>query len=206
MATGYQNYTANIRGVVPTIMHNGRTANPLDSMAKLMKTVTGKRVKTDNDYALLSKMEWFAGLYLDKNVKTSLENSEFKIEGNATILYPSTAIEGMMLSAARKQRLGQLVQTGLICDEVFPLKFDGDEMSLAELWESGDFADFRKVKVQKNSVRRCRPIFREWELKISLNYLPDVINQSQVEDILDVAGRLIGLSDYRPRYGRFEVL
>ena len=206
MTKGYENYTATIAGIVPTIMHNGRTSNPLDPMAKYLKSITGKRSKTDGDYALLAKMEWFSGLYLDAAVDTSLAGGVFTISGDAKPRYPAENIEAMILAAAKKQRLGQLVQTGVLCDEVFPLQFKGDKLSVSELWESGEFTDSRKVKIQKNSVIRCRPIFRDWSLKISLNYLPDIINEAQVQDILVIAGRLIGLSDYRPKYGRFEVL
>jgi hypothetical protein len=205
MALGYATHTAKIRGVVPTIMHNGRTSNPLDPMAKMMKGITKKRNKTDDDFAVLAKMEWYAGLYLESLANVHFVNGAFTILETSKPTYPAENIEAMLLSAAKKLRLGQLIQTGVICDEVFPLEFEG-YTTLENMWNSGNFADSRKVKIQKNSVIRCRPIFREWELKVSINYLPDIIDEQQVADILVLAGRLVGLSDYRPKYGRFTVL
>lgn len=208
MSMLYKNFTATIQGIVPTIMHNGRTANPLDIMTRTMKPLTSKRIKTDSEYELLYKMKWFAGLYTNTDdVSANLDKGNFIISGGqGSIHYPAQNIEGMMISAARKFKLGQLVQTGVICDEVFPLDFPDANKPLAYLWDSGKYVDYRKVRVGQASVIASRPIFHDWKLTVSLNYLPDIINESQVKDILITAGRLIGLSDFRPKYGRFEVL
>ena len=38
-----------IQGTVPTLMHNGRLADPLDEKSILLKEITGKRKKTEAD-------------------------------------------------------------------------------------------------------------------------------------------------------------
>jgi hypothetical protein len=53
---------------------------------------------------------------------------------------------------------------------------------------------------------RCRPIFPEWELKFTLHYLDKVINKKEIEQALEQAGLLIGLSDWRRRFGLFNVV
>ena len=58
----------NLRGISPIIMHCGQTADPLNQFSKAMKKLSAKRNKTDDDLAILSGIEWWAGLYLDRPV------------------------------------------------------------------------------------------------------------------------------------------
>jgi hypothetical protein len=46
-----------LRGASPMLLHNGRTANPLDKFARQLKAVSKKRNKTDADYEEMAKIE-----------------------------------------------------------------------------------------------------------------------------------------------------
>jgi hypothetical protein len=52
---------------------------------------------------------------------------------------------------------------------------------------------------------RYRPIFRNWSLSATVMVNEDVVNLNEVKKALVDAGALIGLGDYRPRFGRFNV-
>ena len=41
------------------------------------------------------------------------------------------------------------------------------------------------------------------ELQVAVN--PDVLNISEAKKAIEDAGKLIGVCEYRPRFGRFEV-
>ena len=58
---------------------------------------------------------------------------------------------------------------------------------------------------QRSTVMRTRPIFREWELEFTVHFMPDIVDEHSLDEAVEIAGKLIGLSDYRPKYGRFEV-
>jgi hypothetical protein len=49
-------------------------------------------------------------------------------------------------------------------------------------------------------------MFRQWELDFTVHYLPDILNDAQVREAMVTAGRIIGLGDYRPKFGRFDVV
>ena len=68
------------------------------------------------------------------------------------------------------------------------------------------FVDMRSVVIQQKRTMRCRPIFHEWEVKFTAMHDPDVINREDVIGFAGTAGRMIGLSTFRPRYGRFVVV
>jgi len=70
------------------------------------------------------------------------------------------------------------------------------------------YEDRRRVVVQRNGVNRTRPAMKAgWraEFKLMVN-LPEYIPTHDLHDVLSAAGRLIGVGDFRPTYGRFVVV
>lgn len=68
-----------------------------------------------------------------------------------------------------------------------------------------DYEDRRRVVIQRNSINRTRPALKkEWscEFLIQIN-LPEYISFIDLNDVIVSAGKLIGIGDFRPTYGRF---
>lgn len=73
--------------------------------------------------------------------------------------------------------------------------------------ESWDEIDARPVVIQRARVMGWRPRFNEWELSFKILILDDEnIPVSTLKEILDRAGQRKGVGDYRPRFGRFQVI
>ena len=70
-----------------------------------------------------------------------------------------------------------------------------------------DYEDRRRVMIQRNGVTRVRPAMKSgWSVEIQLLVnLPEYIPPDALQDVLVNAGRLIGLADFRPTYGRFAI-
>jgi hypothetical protein len=89
--------------------------------------------------------------------------------------------------------------------------FKAGVVSITELADLGvpeaDYIDRRRVLIQRNAITRERPALREgWEATIELMVLlPEYIDRTLLLDVLTAAGRLIGVGDFRPTYGRFAV-
>jgi hypothetical protein len=77
-----------------------------------------------------------------------------------------------------------------------------------ELPKTWDFEHRCRVQVQRNGITRCRPAFREgWKAEIPLMVsLPEYIAPRDLNEVIASAGRLIGVGDYRPTYGRFNIV
>lgn len=70
-----------------------------------------------------------------------------------------------------------------------------------------DFEDRRRVVVQRSGITRTRPALKMgWkaEFEIMVN-LPEYINPRDLNEVIQNAGRLLGLGDFRPTFGRFQV-
>lgn len=70
-----------------------------------------------------------------------------------------------------------------------------------------DFLDQRRVMVQRNGITRVRPaMLAGWRAQFDLICLsPDYIKPNMLLDCLVDAGRLVGIGDFRPTYGRFNI-
>ncbi len=74
----------------------------------------------------------------------------------------------------------------------------------ADRW---DYEDTRRVVIQRNGVSRTRPAMKagwEAEFRLLVN-LPEYVDPATLNEVVQTAGRLIGVGDYRPTYGRFNV-
>lgn len=85
-------------------------------------------------------------------------------------------------------------------------------VSLTELASVGikqpDYMDKRRVVIQRNAVTRTRPALKEgWKAKFVLMVnLPEYVGHQKLNYLLQQAGRIIGLADFRPSFGRFSVI
>lgn len=134
----------------------------------------------------------------------NVESYVYRNEDNEICL-PGEYLRGAIIGAAKfrqdprspRKSAMDLVKAGVI--SLTPLASLG-----ATAW---DYEDHRRVVVQRNAVTRVRPAMRAgWKAEIQLMInLPEYIDQPFLLEVLSMAGRLIGVGDFRPTYGRFDV-
>jgi hypothetical protein len=180
-----------IKGIVPLILHNGQTADPLNTFAKQLKEVSGKRKKTEEDYAEMSRIEWHAGLYV---------NAEEKI------ILPSVCIEASIYDGAKKSKLGKAFKSAVFVYDDAILDIGRKYKKASDLWAEDQYRDVRGVRISQSRVMRTRPIFDQWACDFVVHYDNEQVNLSDVQRAINDAGIKSGVGDFRPRYGRFEVV
>lgn len=200
----YKQLDATLKGVAPLLMHSGNLANPLHPLSRALKSVTGKRGKSEDDHGLLGKIEWLGSLYASEAFEVELAGNDVKVTGGGVPVLPGGNVESALIDAAKTRKQGPAAKAGLIVDGHFPLKFKGPK-TIAGLLEDPNFVDVRRVRVGTASVMRTRPIFHDWSVDIRIHYLPSMLDRDQVLELLQIAGQVRGLCDYRPRHGRFIV-
>jgi len=74
--------------------------------------------------------------------------------------------------------------------------------------DTWDYLDQRRVTVQRNGVTRVRPAFlKGWRATFELQViLAEYITREVLGLAVQNAGRLVGIADNRPTYGRFQVV
>lgn len=182
------NFRITLTGTAPLLMHNSQLADPLNPIVKEKKKVSSKRTKTDDDHAEMARLEYLGSLYLIPEVGPYL---------------PGQNIERALLDAARISKQGKKIERGIfIQTDENPLSYKGPRAA-ADLWADENFRLMASVKQQTSRIMRCRPMFREWACAAEGILDPSVIDIADLETIATTAGQMIGIGDWRPRYGRF---
>lgn len=70
-----------------------------------------------------------------------------------------------------------------------------------------DYEDRRRVVIQRAGITRTRPAMKVgWKVDVGLMVqLPQYITTALVHEVLSNAGKVIGVGDFRPTYGRFQI-
>lgn len=181
-----------LTGTHALLMHDcSKLANPRNEITKAIKEITKKgKKKTDDDHQEISRLEFLGGLYHDEQIGPYI---------------PGQNIEACLREAAAITRQKKDVLRAITVAEFkCPLIYPGPR-GASELWEDSNFVDFRCIGIQKQSkVFRTRPIFRQWAVEATICYMGDIVDIDSLKNIMTRAGELVGLGDYRPRFGKFE--
>lgn len=75
----------------------------------------------------------------------------------------------------------------------------------AKAW---DYEDKRRVCIQRNAITRTRPAMKAgWTATIQLQVnLPEYVSPTLLNEVITQAGKLIGVGDFRPTFGRFQIV
>ena len=191
-------FNVEIRGMRPIIQHSDAGLDPKHP-ANIEKTeLTRIRVsnRTEVDAARIAELECLLALWLDEDEKPTI---------------PAAALRSCIETAARKLKQGPQVREGLIVSEVQDFFYDRerygdtvDELAVSTQYRVG-------VVVQRQRVLRTRAKFDlPWGCRFVVDCDDELVDQQQLESWLNIAGRRIGLGDWRPEksgdFGRFETV
>jgi len=79
---------------------------------------------------------------------------------------------------------------------------------LAPLGPKWEIEDKRRMVVSRQGITRTSPGFKAgWEASLDFEILlPEYVSDDMFLESLSLAGRVIGLGQYRPTYGRYQVI
>lgn len=177
-------------GVRPLLMHSARLANPLDTTVKALKAISSKRAKTDDDHIEMARLEYAGSLYINADLGPYI---------------PGENIERCLVDGGKITKKGTAITRALfIKTDINPLLYRGPR-DVDGLWLDENFRHVASVKVQQNRVMRTRPMFQTWTVEAEGVLDTSILAEDELCSIAETAGNMIGLGDYRPRFGRFTV-
>lgn len=177
----------------PLIQHGTAGMDPDNPGAQELTKLAKKRGsnRTDADQARMRELEAVLSVW--------------ERGGQVTIIAP--AIRGTIEGAARTLKQGAQVRRGLRVG--FAVDFEHNVAG----------ADFREVavnakwttdvKVGQSRIMRTRAKFDDWAAEFTVSVDDEQVDKSQLASWLDIAGRQIGIGDWRPDksgfFGTFDV-
>lgn len=186
-----------IKGTTPLLMNSNQGVNPLHPLTKKMKILTAKRKRTEEDEEEILHLKWLLGLYWDDNLG---------------VMIPSVNVERMFRDAAATVRKGNIAKKQsaiVIKPDYIPLVLpEGTPTTKEGLWEDPNrkYSDVRVGRIQKASVLLCRPRFDNWGLVFKVSFDETKFDKEEVLTLITLAGKDIGLCDYRGKYGMFSIV
>jgi hypothetical protein len=184
-----QTVKVHIVGEAPLLMHSCIGVNPLHPLTLEKKKYTAKRKKTEEDHLKIMDIDFLLGLYWEEGIGPYI---------------PAVSLEACIKEAAKRTKNGKNVTRALQCSPDFmPLQYQGPREK-EELLKDMRFRDVRVGKIGQSSVVICRPRFDHWAVDAEISFDTEIFEKEMIFDFLELAGRMVGLCDYRPRYGRFS--
>jgi hypothetical protein len=183
-------------GTRPLVVYRGEAANPFDPQGRLIKTISQKRKKADEDFERLAELQFRSSLYYNDKIGPYL---------------PTDNIWKALQLGAAKYKEGPLVKSqvvikGFVGKELDPgackLLYDGPR-DLDGLYKDRRFTFLKMGKPpgQKVSILVSRARFLVWAVEFQAEYFE--ITKERFMDYNGVAGRLIGVGTWRPQHGLF---
>lgn len=178
-----------VEGISPLLQHK----YPLPDFENLSKG--GKQKTGEVNYS----EEWRQYLYA--NADGEVYQPALHFDGAMV-----KAAAGYKIQGARGKTYKDLFKGNVFCspDEILhgiktPNTLDADA-------DKPLYLDVRPVVVQRARVVRIRPAFKPgWKLDFEITVLDDQVPANVVNEVLSLAGRTVGIGDFRPRFGRFMV-
>lgn len=186
----------NITGITPMLIHNGRTANPLNEFSKALKSLTSKRKKTDDDIQAILALQWEASLYWSDKIG---------------LYMPVENILASLLKACKKHKLGPSI-SGFVFNETLGFPIITDHHTDFEALKSDPENKFVKaVTIQKSKTITCRCILKEWKLSFCCDLDGSIIDPNDVKTIMNTMSNRVGLGVWTPShpkpgiFGKFNI-
>ena len=179
-------------GLVPTIMHNGRLSDPDDPITIELSPLLHDRKKTNETLEKIAELKFIGSLYMN-------DDGEY--------IWPGCNVESMLGKGSWKggTKLSKAESRAVFfCDDFVLTKFDGPK-DPEERMKDPRCRDRRSVVIDKKRVMTVRPIFKNWVAEGIVNYNTSFIVKKDVQALFVYCGEIIGLSDFRPKFGRFDV-
>lgn len=127
------------------------------------------------------------------------EKKTYRTEDGKLYL-PSTHFKAAMVKSATdfkmtgRKSYKEYIKAGLFIDEI-EIVLDQQEYEI--------FAC--PVVIQRSRVMSWRPMFKEWSCEFTIELADEMLNITDVKEILEAAGRFKGVGDWRPEHGRFTI-
>jgi len=152
---------------------------------------------------------------------------------NDVVAIPHDNLRRCFITAGAKKELKgketykKLCASGIMLDPAYPLMVKGKAISHTAIMEiEGTYAEHKlaveklgfelytkRAKIGQAKHVRVRPLFRNWSLAGTLCVTDDRIDTHMLTEICDIAGKEVGLGDWRPSapaspgpFGRFTAM
>ena len=192
------------KGTTPIILHSCRCVNPLHPLTIAMKPLTSKHKKTEDDYRVISDIEWLQGAYIG-NEDTNRKVTDY-LTDNMYLYIPAENIEATLKNAGKAYKLGEAIKKFVQVPSTEIMLNTFEDKLVKEYWKNNRYRHVCTMVVNRSRIPRTRPRFDRWQIEFDLLFDESKIDLQQIITVMEYAGKYVGLCDSRPKYGKFVTI
>ena len=178
-----------VTGTTALMLNNPQTVNPFNEYSKLLKPLTSKRTKTEDDLMEISRIKFLSSLYVS----------------NGVYIIPAQHFEKSVIEAAKERKLGKKFERSFRIFNDCPLEFKDKDKTPEQLYDLGIYVDVRAVGIKNVKITTTRAIIPQWETVVECFFDESQIDEKDLTEIFTIAGDRYGIGTYRRLYGKFEI-
>lgn len=192
-----RNLKYTVTGTKPLLLSNPQTVDKFNPIARKMKTINDKgRRRTDDDYLELRDLEMEAKIYWDDELG---------------VYIPTTWILAALCKVSFSQaKIAKADIRGAVfsVESRLPLNYAGKKKvkGVEDVTKNGDFRQMMLLKQGQVKIAKTAPVFHDWSFTGHLEFDDKIIDPDTIEHLLDYASHYGGFGDFRPTFGRAEVV
>ncbi len=187
-----------IRGINQIRLNNPQSADPMNRYAIALKTFTNVHVSRRNEehYVNMRNLEFESKLYW---------NNELGVYVPSSWLMEAIAKESFAKIKLAKAKVRSAVFPASL---KFKLNYEGmDRVHQKEdLIRDESFRATELIKQGQVRIVKVFPQFNNWSIDFELEYDENIITEDDMRIILEQATMYNGFGDFRPTYGRCEIV
>ena len=177
------------------LLNNPQTVDPLNEYSKAAKEITSRKKKSDADHLKLREIETEAKCFWDDTLG---------------VYIPSRWITASIANSAfatAKIAKAKIRSSVFPTEERIKLHYEGEReiAAVSQVYGNGHYIT-QNLKQGQVSVTKCHPAFNGWSFKTQLEIDTEILNFSDIKRIAEYASRYVGWGDFRPTYGRADVV
>lgn len=179
-----------VTGQTGLMLNNPQVVNPFNKYSKLLKPLTSKRTKTEDDLLEISHIKFLSCLYQDSDGR---------------YIIPASHFEQSIISAAKERKLGRKFERSFRIFNDSLLDFPDKDKTPEELYASEKYTDIRAVGIKGSKITTTRVLFPLWGCEVECSFDESQIDPKEIVEIFEIAGERYGVGTYRRMYGHYEI-
>jgi len=169
----------------------------------------GKALHDRLDMALIKEQAKVPRSKMEQWEEDNWEKKLYKeeIDSKEVLVFPEKNIRAHLIEACKKYKVSPPKDVGRTWTSYFKSSiFIVDGSAPIECEKITPYGDFVCIQGKNSKVWKVRPCIHNWKMTFKLTDFGSYLNKETLEEILEVAGKFIGIGNGRPLYGRYKVI
>lgn len=181
-----------VTGMNYLLQNNPQTVDPFNRYTKAKKTITDKRIKTEDDLLELGNIETESKVYFDDELGVYVP-TRWLTEAICTGAYA-------VIKVGRGKMRGGVFATA----DKAKLLYEGSDKvkTIADVVMNPKFRHRAMLPQGQARVPKDFPIFKKWSFSTVVEFDDTVVDFAGIRKVMERTAQYVGFGDFRPTFGR----